>query len=62
MDNRSAGIEEVDIILERYSNMVFRLAFSRTKNTYDAEDIMQEVFMKYIKSDVDFDTENHRKA
>lgn len=62
MDNNSVGREEVDIILERYSNMVFRLAFSRTKNTYDAEDIMQEVFMKYIKSDVDFDTENHRKA
>lgn len=62
MDNNSARREEVDIILEKYANMVFRLAFSRTKNTYDAEDIMQEVFMKYIKSDVNFDNDNHRKA
>lgn len=62
MQNNSARREEVDIILDKYSKMVFRLAFSRTKNSYDAEDIMQDVFMKYIKCNINFDNENHRKA
>ncbi|MGL5085858.1 MAG: RNA polymerase sigma factor [Clostridium sp.] len=62
MNNNSARREEVDIILDKYSKMVFRLAFSRTKNTYDAEDIMQEVFMKYINCNISFENENHRKA
>lgn len=54
--------ELVDKVLEMYSNMVYRLAFSRTKNTFDAEDIMQDVFIKYMKANIDFDNENHRKA
>lgn len=57
--NKNISIEEV---LERYSGMVFRLAFSKTRNKSDAEDITQEVFLKYIKSDKNFNDEEHRKA
>ena len=57
--NQDISIEEV---LERYSSMVFRLAFSKTRSKSDAEDITQEVFLKYIKSDKNFNDEEHRKA
>lgn len=52
----------VHSILEKYSDVVYRLAFSRTKNTFDAEDILQEVFIKYINSNIEFCNENHIKA
>lgn len=54
--------DSVEMILEKYSIMVYRIAFSRTKNKYDADDILQEVFMKYIKYNIDYTSEEHRKA
>lgn len=54
--------EDVDHILNKYARTVYRLALSRTKNTHDAEDILQEVFMKYMKANIDFESEDHRKA
>ncbi len=54
--------DSIEKVLEKYSNMVYRIAFSRTKNKYDADDILQDVFMKYIKYNVDYASEEHRKA
>lgn len=54
--------DSAEIILEKYATMVYRIAFSRTKNKYDADDILQEVFMKYIKYNVNYNSEEHRKA
>lgn len=45
-----------------YSPMVYRLAFSLLKNREDAEDIHQEVFCKYLKTAIRFDSEEHAKA
>lgn len=47
---------------ERYSNMVYRLAFARVKNTYDADDILQEVFLRFIKAKKKVNNEEHAKA
>lgn len=49
-------------LLAKYSNMVYRLAFARTGNVDDAQDIVQEVFLKYIKANKKFNDEEHRKA
>lgn len=49
-------------LLEKYSDMVYRIAYARTQNIYDAQDITQEVFLKYIKSGKEFIDEEHRKA
>ena len=49
-------------VLQKYSNTVYRLAFSRTKSMYDAEDIMQNVFMKFIKANINFESDEHIKA
>lgn len=54
--------DSIEKTLEKYANMVYRIAFSRTKNKYDADDILQEVFMKYIKYNLDYTSEEHKKA
>lgn len=61
MDNWENDLS-VEEILEMYSDMVYRLAFARTQNRQDAEDITQEVFLKYIRSNPEFSDEEHRKA
>lgn len=48
--------------IERYSTMVYRLAYARTHNRADAEDIYQEVFLKLYTQNPDFESEAHRKA
>lgn len=49
-------------VLELYSKTVYRLAYARTGSIHDAEDILQEVFLRYAKSGITFNDENHRKA
>lgn len=48
--------------IRRYSNMVYRLAFARTGNVSDAEDLYQEVFLRYLTKAPPFTSEDHRKA
>ncbi len=49
-------------IIGRYSTMVYRLAYARTHNRADAEDIYQEVFLKLYTQNPDFESEEHRRA
>ena len=53
---------QIDLILQKHSKMVYRLAYVRTKNRADAEDLLQEVFIRYLKSNVQFNSEEHCKA
>ncbi len=52
----------VDRIFEEYSDTVYRLAYARTKNRFDAEDVLQTVFLKLMKVDIDFGSLEHMKA
>ena len=47
---------------QKYSDMVYRLAFARVKNRYDADDVLQEVFMRFIKCKEKVENEEHLKA
>jgi len=38
----------INEVLCNYSNMVYRLALSQTKNKADADDVFQEVFIRYM--------------
>jgi len=52
-------------VFGRYSDMVYRLALSRTKSRDDAEDVMQEVFVRYVRNErksEGFSGEGHRRA
>ena len=48
--------------IQKYSDMVYKLAYSMVKDQYDAEDIHQEVFIKYIDKSPNFESEEHEKA
>ena len=54
--------DSIDGLVTRYSEMVYKLAFARTRNRYDADDIFQEVFMRYIKKRPVFNNKEHEKA
>jgi RNA polymerase sigma-70 factor (ECF subfamily) len=48
--------------MKRYSSMVYRLAYARTRNHEDAEDIYQEVFLLYYTKELDFPDEAARRS
>lgn len=52
----------VNEIVDKYANMVYRIAFTQMKNKADTEDIFQEVFLKLCKSSVAFKSDEHIKA
>ena len=54
--------QEVNLAIERYSDMVLRLCMVSLKNPQDAEDIVQTVFLKYTLSNQIFETADHEKA
>ena len=54
--------QEVNRVLERYSDTVRRLCMVHLKNYHDSEDIFQTVFLKYVLSSVSFESEEHEKA
>ena len=64
MENASGILLPLSVaeVFERYADMVFRLAFSRTKNRADADDLLQEVFLRYTRSPLAFMEEEHRRA
>ena len=53
---------QIDAILEKYKMLVYRLAYIKTGNRFDADDIFQEVFMRYIRSSPVFLSDDHAKA
>ena len=62
MNHESMRADSLRESIERYSNMVYRLAFSMMKNKYDADDIHQEVFVQYINHYPKLENEEHKKA
>lgn len=47
---------------EKYSNMLFKIAFLHLGSTHDAEDVLQNVFMKLIFNAPAFKDNEHEKA
>jgi RNA polymerase sigma-70 factor (ECF subfamily) len=52
----------IDEVVEKYAGMIYRLALAQTRSRSDADDVFQEVFLKYIGKDRRFESEEHRKA
>ncbi len=49
-------------VIRAYSDMVYRIAFARAGTKEDADDIYQEVFLRYIRKAPEFRDEEHAKA
>lgn len=54
--------EQFEEIYEKYSNTLYRLALTHLLSKEDAEDVVHDVFMKYINSTPRFFGEEHEKA
>lgn len=49
-------------LVQEYADMILRISYSYLKQTCDAEDICQTVFLKILTKDIRFDTPEHEKA
>lgn len=54
--------ETFDKIVTMHLKMVLKIAFTYTKNTQDAEDIAQEVFLALLKQSKTYSSEEHLKS
>ncbi len=57
---RSDQRAELHRLVDRYGQLVYRLAFRLLKNQADAEDIAQDVFTKYVQECLDSTIDNPR--
>lgn len=57
-----SGDDLVRDIIETEGNTIYRLAYSYLKNSYDAEDALQDVLLQYLKSKQCFESKEHRRA
>ena len=60
MSHLSSDIKQ-DLIT-KYFNMVYKIALSRTGDIHHAEDVLQETFLRFLKTDKKFETEENIKA
>lgn len=58
----SVSRELAEKMYEKYSDMIYRIAYVRTLSSADSQDILQEVFCRYIRSNPDFADEGHCRA
>lgn len=54
--------QEFTKVYETYVDDIFRLCYSFLKNRMDAEDAVQETFLKYFHSHKKFESMEHRKS
>lgn len=54
--------EEITELVEKYGSLIFRISYCILCNFQDAEDAVQETFLKYLTKSPEFNDEEHRKA
>ena len=54
--------QNADRLVNTYADMILRISYMYLKQTYDAEDICQNVFMKLLRGDYTFKNSAHEKA
>lgn len=61
MDIKFAGMT-LEAIVEQHSEMLIRIAYQQAKNITEAEDIVQETYLKLMKHKGAFKSEAHLRA
>lgn len=54
--------ESVEVLVDKYKNNLFVIAFNVCKNVHDAEDVVQDTFIQYMTLKKDFETRQHIRA
>lgn len=63
MKNTSAWpTGDIETIIKRYGDMLYRLSVIMLKNDSDAEDVVQETIIKYYQKAPTFEDSEHEKA
>lgn len=52
---------ELEALVNKYASMLFKIAYSYTKNNYDSDDIVQETFIKFYQAHKTLKDEEHIK-
>ncbi len=60
--SRESIAENAGRMLDKYGDSILRLAYSYLHNMSDAEDVVQDTLIKYMKAAPSFENENHEKA
>lgn len=53
---------DIESTIEKYSNTIYKIAFSFTKDKAISEDILQDILIKYMTDSTCFNGEEHKKA
>lgn len=53
---------EIEQVVEKYASTLLRVAFSQMQNRADAEDMVQDAFLKYVEKSPEFTSSEHEKA
>jgi len=62
MNQSSTTKDYIEKIIDKYSDMIIRIAYIQMKNMSDAEDAAQDVFLKLIEKPRYFESSDHEKA
>jgi len=60
--NSSDRKADVELTINEFGNLIFKTSLLILKNKHDAEDVTQDVFYKYIVTDNEFASKEHKKA
>ena len=55
-------VDDIEAIINKYGDMLYRLCFIMLKNQSDAEDVVQETIIKYYQKAPIFENHEHEKA
>jgi len=53
---------DIDDKINQYSSTIYRVAYAYMAQRQDAEDVMQEVFFRFVRKKPNFSDEEHEKA
>jgi RNA polymerase sigma-70 factor (ECF subfamily) len=56
------NLEYSEELMQKYADKLYRIALVLLANQHDAEDAVQETFLRFLKKQPDFNNDEHEKA
>ena len=57
-----SAADRAAVLMDKYGNMILRVAYSYLHNMEDAEDILQDTLIQFLRNDPTFANDSHEKA
>lgn len=62
MDYSGAKKSNIEAVYQKYADMLYRVAFSELQSDMDAQDAVQDVFIKFMSANPEFKDSEHERA